>query len=361
MPSSVARLVCLVLLANVVNAHGQSSVDDRQVATDTRVRGYWVDPSTGLMWAGKDNFGRDLSWRQATEYCRDLRLAGYVDWRLPEIHELQGIHDPTAKAPGLAGPYNSAPLPSHVKGDLFLTGSSWSANRRLDDRGRPSGFALGFDFVNGRRYDGELWFHTGLRALCVRGDVTVDLSLPGLSRVEAARHVGVDYTAPRHFGFDNGTARLAYWNARTICEDGVITRMGGERACRSWVDFADHLVGDPLLDRVYALELHAVSLVSEGRRTEGLTLLDRALVMRRQRYEDDADAADFEVIAALVQFGLGNAAEATALIESAIATYEKEIARPSSLQARYRQRLAAIRKRFPTTTSRPAARGTDQN
>jgi hypothetical protein len=43
---------------------------------------------------------------------------------------------------------------------------------------------------------------------------------------------------------------------------------------------------------------------------------------------------------------MGNAAAATALVESAMAIYEKEIARPSSLQELYRQRLAAIRKRF---------------
>jgi hypothetical protein len=101
-----------------------------------------------------------------------------------------------------------------------------------------------------------------------------------------------------------------------------------------------------VLERVNALGLYAVSLVSEERLTESLTSLDRALVIRRQRYEDDADAADLQVIAAQVQIAMGNAAAATALFESAIATYEKEIARPSSLQEQSRQRLAAIRKQF---------------
>ena len=36
------------------------------------MRGYWVDPSTSLMWAGKDN-GKDVSWNKAMKYCRDLR------------------------------------------------------------------------------------------------------------------------------------------------------------------------------------------------------------------------------------------------------------------------------------------------
>jgi hypothetical protein len=45
------------------------------------MRGFWIDPSTGLMWAGKDN-GKDVSWKGGVKYCRDLRLAGYSDWRL---------------------------------------------------------------------------------------------------------------------------------------------------------------------------------------------------------------------------------------------------------------------------------------
>jgi len=205
---------------------------------------------------------------------------------------------------------------------------------------------LTFDFGNGSRDLYEL--RVGRRALCVRGDLTVDLSLPGLSRVEAARRVGVDYSAPRDFDVENrAAARLEYWSARNGCEDGVITRvrwLGAERNCRRWVELTDHLGGDALLDRVYALGLLGVSLASEKRLTDSLTLLERALAMRRERYDDDADAADFQVIAAQVQIAMGNTAAATALFESAIATYEKEIARPSAPHDQYRQRLAAIRK-----------------
>ncbi len=68
----------------------------------SQARGYWIDPSTGLMWAGKDN-GKNVNWRKAVKYCRDLRLAEYSDWRLATIDELQGIYDYSAKAPGLAG------------------------------------------------------------------------------------------------------------------------------------------------------------------------------------------------------------------------------------------------------------------
>src|ERR1700730_16317795 len=66
-------------------AHAQ---EDRGQAQGTPVRGYWVHPSTGLMWAGKDN-GGDVNWHKAMKHCRNLRLAGYSDWRLATLGELE--------------------------------------------------------------------------------------------------------------------------------------------------------------------------------------------------------------------------------------------------------------------------------
>jgi len=152
----------------VVGAHVQSSTAGHQIAPDTRVRGYWVDPATGLMWAGKDNFGRDLNWPQALKYCLDLQLARYSDWRLPIISELEGIYDRSANAAGLAGKHNEKPQPYHVKGDLFLTGLSWSASHWAVPAGRPT-LALRFDFINGGQFADEVDFRTAKRALCVRG------------------------------------------------------------------------------------------------------------------------------------------------------------------------------------------------
>ena len=120
------------------------------------------------MWAGKDN-GRDVNWHKATKYCRDLRLAGYSDWRLAKLAELEGIYDSNAKAPGLAGPAKGRANTWHVKGNLFLTGNQWSSSQLSDDRGHPSGYAWRFDFNEGRPFGGdELWFYTNKRALCVR-------------------------------------------------------------------------------------------------------------------------------------------------------------------------------------------------
>jgi hypothetical protein len=138
-------------------------------APETNAGGVWTDPSTGLMWAGKDN-GKDVSWKAAMKYCRDLRLADYSDWRLASVEEMEGIYDKNSNASGRAGPGTGRPFIFHVKGNLFLTGNQWTSTRLVDDRGHPSGYASRFDFNEGRVFNGdEIWFHTNKRALCVRG------------------------------------------------------------------------------------------------------------------------------------------------------------------------------------------------
>jgi hypothetical protein len=151
------------------SADSQSAASDRGGAQETQVNGYWIDPSTGLMWAAKDN-GKDVSWHKAMKYCRDLRLAGYSDWRLATLDELQGVYDRRLDPSGMIGKEKGWEFPDRVKGNIYLTGDQWSSSRINDDRGHPSGYAWRFDFNEGRPFSGdELWFYTNKRALCVRG------------------------------------------------------------------------------------------------------------------------------------------------------------------------------------------------
>lgn len=163
----VMALILILLFIVTQDASAQTSAEAQWQAHETQVRGYWVDPSTGLMWVGKDN-GRDVNWRNAKKYCRDLRLGGYSDWRLGTIKELEGIYDSTASARG------GGVAAMHVKGNLFLTGRQWSSTQVLRDDGRPSGLVWILDFWDKYKdKDDGSWFSGrgsghNRRALCVR-------------------------------------------------------------------------------------------------------------------------------------------------------------------------------------------------
>ena len=144
--------------------------EGRKLALVTQAVGHWNDPSTGLMWAAKDS-RKDLSWKNAAKYCRNLRTAGYSDWRLANLSEMQSIYDRNTFSPGL-GAHEASPTTWHVKGYLFLTAYEWSSNYRMDDRGHPSGYADYFDFSSGQSNDDPTGWPYGYKyrhALCVRG------------------------------------------------------------------------------------------------------------------------------------------------------------------------------------------------
>jgi Protein of unknown function (DUF1566) len=164
-------VVVSLLVTAVGSAYSQSLTKNKMALQKTAGREHWTDPDTGLMWAGRDS-GKDLSWKAAVKYCCDLRLAGYSDWRLADMFELQGIYDRTAQVPGLAGKHSQEPTTWHVKGNLFLTAYEWSNSYRKDDRGHFSGYVYYFDFNEGKSVDdptGWPYPFSFRRALCVRG------------------------------------------------------------------------------------------------------------------------------------------------------------------------------------------------
>jgi hypothetical protein len=53
-----------------------------------------TDNATGLMWMQNDN-GTGVLWKDALSYAENFTYAGYSDWRLPDVKELQSIVDYT--------------------------------------------------------------------------------------------------------------------------------------------------------------------------------------------------------------------------------------------------------------------------
>ncbi|HRI01863.1 MAG TPA: DUF1566 domain-containing protein [Saprospiraceae bacterium] len=71
--------------------------------TDNR-DGSITDHLTGLLWQKIPN-PDSLSWEEALLYAESLSLAGYSDWRLPNIKELQSINDESIINPSLNKSY----------------------------------------------------------------------------------------------------------------------------------------------------------------------------------------------------------------------------------------------------------------
>jgi len=58
-----------------------------------------TDTSTGLMWQQKT--AGEMTWEAAMNYCENLSLGGYDDWRLPNRNELQSLVDYTRYDPAI--------------------------------------------------------------------------------------------------------------------------------------------------------------------------------------------------------------------------------------------------------------------
>jgi hypothetical protein len=154
------QTVVLIDLKPVRDARIKALQQARDKAALADAGKIWKDPATGLMWTKKDN-GGDVNWQKARNYCQNMRLAGYTDWRLPAIDELGDIYDPNANVAGQLG--NGSQVTWHVKGELQLSGWQWS-----NTQGNASWEAWMFLFSNGERYSSPL-IGSGLdRVLCVR-------------------------------------------------------------------------------------------------------------------------------------------------------------------------------------------------
>src|SRR5690606_17211145 len=57
----------------------------------------------GLMWSLVTN-GESVPWNPANEFCETLEHAGFVDWRLPTLQELETLHDASAEN-GMRAPF----------------------------------------------------------------------------------------------------------------------------------------------------------------------------------------------------------------------------------------------------------------
>ncbi len=60
--------------------------------------GTYTDVATGLMWT-TEVLDEGISWEAALDYCETLTRAGYSDWRLPNLHELNSRYNFSSTSP----------------------------------------------------------------------------------------------------------------------------------------------------------------------------------------------------------------------------------------------------------------------
>jgi len=57
-----------------------------------------VDPSTGLAWQDTpDAANREMLYKDAVKYCKQLEINGVIGWRMPSVKEMLSLIDPKKK------------------------------------------------------------------------------------------------------------------------------------------------------------------------------------------------------------------------------------------------------------------------
>ncbi len=87
-----------------------------------------TDAGTGLMWEkATGNSGTSLTWENAIQYCESLDLAGYTDWRLPTVSELQTLVDYSLYNPSIDTNYFNDILSSaYWSGSTYAGGTYYA-------------------------------------------------------------------------------------------------------------------------------------------------------------------------------------------------------------------------------------------
>lgn len=124
-----------------------------------------TDSNTGLMWQQADD-GNTYDWGSALTYAENSELAGYTDWRLPNIKEMQSIVDydysPTATDAAYVGPaidpvFSCTQLPSEVQEAGYSDdyGYYWSGTSALFQGGGTFYYAWYVAFGRAVNTEGE--------------------------------------------------------------------------------------------------------------------------------------------------------------------------------------------------------------
>ena len=113
---------------------GNEDIGKNTFSVNEKLSDIIVDTATGLEWTRSDS-GIALDWNEALEYCNDLELGGFSDWKLPDAHELHSIVDYNrspdgTKSPAIDSLFHSTEIENEA-GSLDW-GWYWTSTTHLD-------------------------------------------------------------------------------------------------------------------------------------------------------------------------------------------------------------------------------------
>lgn len=101
--------------------YGQDAqYDGPKMAYQDKGDGTVTDLNTGLMWQQQDD-GVTRQWQAACDYCDQLELGGYADWRIPDRRALFSIVDLSRVNPSIHTDYFF-----DTKGTVYWSGSTYA-------------------------------------------------------------------------------------------------------------------------------------------------------------------------------------------------------------------------------------------
>jgi len=112
-------IIAIVSVSGAYAPAGDLTRDDAGTVTDN---------TTGLMWQQVDDNKRYV-WEAALNYCGDLSLAGFSDWRLPTLKELVSIIEYEKYSPATDGLFfPDTNLDNYWSSSVFALDSSYAWN-----------------------------------------------------------------------------------------------------------------------------------------------------------------------------------------------------------------------------------------
>ncbi len=134
------------------DVYGENDFSDNEDGTIS-------DNASGLMWT-QDDSGEGMDWETALEYAESATIAGYTDWRLPNIKELQAIVDysyaSNAQDEAQVGPainpiFNCTPIVNEAGNDDYPY--FWTSTSANFSSGQP--YYYGWYVAFGQAVDGD--------------------------------------------------------------------------------------------------------------------------------------------------------------------------------------------------------------